>query len=388
MIDRIYIDNYKCFVNFEWKPGAINLLLGANGSGKSTVFEVLSRIRSLVIDDARVSEVFPASSLTAWDSRTTQRFEIDWSVGKAVTFSYVLELEHERASGISRIRSERLSTSGSVVYQHDGANVTVNGDQAREPVTFAFSSSRSYLGTVDLPPPGVAHWDDRSAAFATLPRGWLMTWKGILGFLSVHKLDASHIGGTVSGSTRELTSDGRSFASWYSVLLQEHPEAITTLQRDFSALVEGLRALRIMPSGEGVRHLVASLGPAPGERSSAAYDLPFAALSDGQRAMIVLYAILRARPASVLCFDEPDNFVSLPEIQPWLAELSAAVDEHHGQAFVISHHPEVIDYLAPLSAVVFERPNGGPARTRALSIDRALGLKASEVIARGWHDAA
>lgn len=386
MLRRIYIDNYKCFVNFEWKPEAMNLLLGGNGSGKSTLFEVLGKIRSIVVDDARISDVFGASTLTAWDKRTTQRFEIEWVAGKAVTFAYLLELAHERDTGMSRILSERLAANGAVVYEHDGANVALAGEPTRSPVTFAFSPSRSYLGTVDLPPPGAPASEERLTSIAPPPRGWLIAWKAMLFFLHLHKLDVAHLDGALNGEAGELRSDGGNFASWYSRLLQEQPDLIQTLQGDFSALVEGLRALRVVPSSQGVRHLVATLGAGAQEKVSTVYDLPFSDLSEGQRALIVLYAILRSRPAGVLCFDEPDNFVALPEIQPWLAELSAAVDEHRGQTFVISHHPEVIDYLAPTSAVVFERPNGGPARIRPLSVDRALGLKASEVIARGWHD--
>ena len=45
MLTRLYCDNYKCLVNFEFRPGATQLLMGRNGAGKSTVFEVLELIR-------------------------------------------------------------------------------------------------------------------------------------------------------------------------------------------------------------------------------------------------------------------------------------------------------------------------------------------------------
>ncbi len=35
MIKRIYIDNFRCFSNFELRPDRVNLLFGVNGSGKS-----------------------------------------------------------------------------------------------------------------------------------------------------------------------------------------------------------------------------------------------------------------------------------------------------------------------------------------------------------------
>jgi energy-coupling factor transporter ATP-binding protein EcfA2 len=389
MLRRLYIDNYKCFVNFEWKPDAVNLLLGGNGSGKSTVFEVLAKIRSIVMNDARVPDVFPTSSLTAWDARSTQRFEIDWAVPSlsGFDFSYVLEVEHERQTGSSRIKSESLSSGGAVVYKHDGANVSVSGGDRLPASTFAFSPSRSYLGTVDLPPPGTQSWDAPSAQFAAMSGARLLVSKGLLSFLAIYKLDVAHIGSAAIEPAPELRSDGVNFAAWYSRLLQEHPDRIARLQQDLSETVEGLRILRVVPSYRGVRQLVATLGTDAQGKPAGTYDLPFDELSEGQRALIVLYTILRVQSGGVACFDEPDNFVALPEIQPWLAELSSTVEASKGQAFVISHHPEVIDYLAANSAAVFERPNGGAARIRPLSVDRTLGLKASEIIARGWHDA-
>jgi predicted ATP-binding protein involved in virulence len=39
MVERLYIHNFRCLENFEFKPGGATsaLLIGKNGSGKSTV---------------------------------------------------------------------------------------------------------------------------------------------------------------------------------------------------------------------------------------------------------------------------------------------------------------------------------------------------------------
>ena len=49
MIERFYLDNYKCFVNFEWQPKALQLVLGGNGTGKTTVFDVLETLREFIV---------------------------------------------------------------------------------------------------------------------------------------------------------------------------------------------------------------------------------------------------------------------------------------------------------------------------------------------------
>ena len=39
MLQRLYIHNFRCLQNFEFKPGEASsaLLIGKNGSGKSTL---------------------------------------------------------------------------------------------------------------------------------------------------------------------------------------------------------------------------------------------------------------------------------------------------------------------------------------------------------------
>ena len=48
MLKRIYIDNFRCFVNFEYKPERKQLLLGANGSGKSSLLDAIRAVQGFV----------------------------------------------------------------------------------------------------------------------------------------------------------------------------------------------------------------------------------------------------------------------------------------------------------------------------------------------------
>jgi hypothetical protein len=50
---------------------------------------------------------------------------------------------------------------------------------------------------------------------------------------------------------------------------------------------------------------------------------------------------------------------------------------------LISHHPEIIDYLAPEVGLLFERDGPGPVRVRKYKPDESL--SPSEQIARGWQ---
>ncbi|HEV2963758.1 MAG TPA: AAA family ATPase, partial [Candidatus Angelobacter sp.] len=48
MLTRISIDNFRCFVNFEYRPAQKQLILGANGSGKSSLLDALLFLRRVV----------------------------------------------------------------------------------------------------------------------------------------------------------------------------------------------------------------------------------------------------------------------------------------------------------------------------------------------------
>jgi predicted ATPase len=86
-----------------------------------------------------------------------------------------------------------------------------------------------------------------------------------------------------------------------------------------------------------------------------------------------------------ILLDEPENFVALAEIQPWLLRFVDAVDEQGAQAIVVSHHPEVLNTLASGGAVVFDRPQGGPTRVSPFPISTNEPLTPSEIVARGWE---
>ena len=79
MIKRLFVDNYKCLVNFELPLEELSLLLGPSGVGKTSVLDIIYSLRQLLSGDARVTDrdIFPTSTLTRWQSRDLQVFAID-----------------------------------------------------------------------------------------------------------------------------------------------------------------------------------------------------------------------------------------------------------------------------------------------------------------------
>jgi hypothetical protein len=75
----------------------------------------------------------------------------------------------------------------------------------------------------------------------------------------------------------------------------------------------------------------------------------------------------------------------LREIQPWLIELIDRTGETAGQCFLISHHPELINYLAPSEGARFFRDNFGPVRTKRFEMAQDDAVLPAEIVARGWE---
>lgn len=74
MLARVYIDNFRSFQNFEFRPGAKQLLFGSNGSGKSSLLEAIRYLKSFVRGE---SNRFTQSTRTRWLNRPLQVIEVE-----------------------------------------------------------------------------------------------------------------------------------------------------------------------------------------------------------------------------------------------------------------------------------------------------------------------
>ncbi|GIW94340.1 MAG: hypothetical protein KatS3mg110_2381 [Pirellulaceae bacterium] len=187
-----------------------------------------------------------------------------------------------------------------------------------------------------------------------------------------------------------LKRDGSNFAAWYRHLLLERHDLVPGFTNALQEVIKGLRAIRMEKVGLDTRALMVIFEQhAEEEQHSPKYELRFDELSDGERALIALYTLLLLAGGQgyTLLLDEPDNYLALAEIQPWLIKLADACGNTIAQAFICSHHPELIDYLGPERGLLLEREASGVTRVRLVTeaFDLDAGLKLSESLARGWR---
>lgn len=375
MITELYIDNFRCLVNCTIRLTEHQLWLGDNGTGKSSVLDALQFVQRVISGD-HVEDIFIADDMTRWLTKPQQTFGIVLKLGDD-SYEYELVVEPDRnKQERCRIASERLSWNGQKFYWFDGREAhlyRINRDTGKveEGTQFSADWSRSLI-------PTIAERDDNRplVEFRRHVGGWLV----------VQPIPAN-MGGQADKEDRRLARDGHNFAAWYRHLCLESAEVPYKTGEALQNVLESFQALNLKEAGEA-RKLVAKF-----RSDKQDYKLEFPRLSDGQRQLIFLYVVLYALQTDypVLFIDEPDNFISSREIQPWLHELCDICDDSvelgdakDCQAIVISHHPETVNVMTDGTELWFHRPQASHTQVKSYPVHK--GLTPAETLARGWEN--
>ena len=370
MLNRLYADNYKSLTNFEFSPHETQLILGSNGAGKSSVFDVLLMLRDFITGQKKLDELGLASTLTSWDQRVQQIFELDVQAAEGL-YNYKLIIEHNVETKQCRVYSETLDFAGRPLLSFILAEVTIHRETHQVGAKFSFDWTQSAFVTLSERPDNQRH-------------RWFRDW---LARVQLVRINPFAIAALSDEEHSRLTRDASNFASWYRYLIQDSPDLIEAIRQSLANVWTGFKGLRLETVGPNTKVLKVVLH-AGSDGTGTRHELTLEQISDGQRALIVLYTMLhyvKSSSSPLIGIDEADNFVALPEIQPWLVSLCQAVEDQGSQAFLISHHPEMMNFLAPRDAVVLSRPGGGPTRIKPFQTTPGSTLTPAEVIARGWE---
>jgi len=364
MLHQVFIDNYKCLVNFELNLERIALFLGPNGSGKSSVFEVLHKLKGFISGADRITGAFGHETLTSWQRTPVQRFGLSATI-EGKTFHYTLEVEHELYKKLCRVKKEALLIDSRPLFELEDGTARLFRDDFSKGPEYPFDWSQSGLSSLQ---------PRRDNQLLTQFKEWISRMIIVQPVPGLMTAESSQEDANLS-----LTADN--FSSWYRYLSQEHQGRVFELVKRLRSTMDGFDSFRLASTGEEHRTLMAGFVERPGEPVFYRFD----DLSHGQRIIILLYALYFyvKDHAVCLCVDEPENYLGLPEIQPWLTECFDAATEGQGQVLFISHHPEIINYLATEYGHWFEKAAGSPVRLRRITED-AGGLPVSELVARGW----
>lgn len=361
MLTRVYIDNFRSFLNFEYVPERKQLLLGVNGSGKSSLLDAIRFLKSFVQGG---SNQFTQSTRTRWLDRAAQIFELEAQL-EGKKFEYRIEIGFAGSTKEQAVNLERLKVAGVIVFELAEGKIRFFPSES-ESVAVALQTNRSALHLSLLSNSDVRRFVD-----------WLD---------HLHCFDIDAYPGTMDESAdneeRHPDFELDNLAGWYRYLVQSHPSENVEFLESLRRCLDGFLTLKFSAEEDGVRKLRAEFKSPT--KKVVGYSI--AELSEGQRCLIALYMILHfliVRGDTVF-IDEPDNFIALREIQPWLLSAEEAVEDNNGQLILVSHHPETLNQWAKTYGLRFCRERNGQVRANRFSPDDTS-LQPSEVIARGWE---
>jgi len=212
MLKRIYIHNFRAFVNFEWRPPRASVLVGENGAGKSALIEVLWLLQDLVVTGKTIDETVSNSARTEWLKDEEQTVEIE--------LEQEGEVSQYRLGIRARAIHEELRGGGVLLYKAADGRVELHGNNPSPDgtprTTIPFDRRRSFLSALEPRADNT-----RVTAFRDqISSIWAM------------KPDPRRLGGAAVAESAFLDRDLSNFANWYRDKAPEDPDAAGLLRED------------------------------------------------------------------------------------------------------------------------------------------------------------
>lgn len=249
------------------------LILGTNGTGKSTLLDVLRSVRELATGEAMPDRCFPSTSRTRWQTLEQQTIELDMRLEEDL-YNFRLQLEPWGYPPRTRVRSEAVKCNGRSVFEFVEGEVKLYNDSFQQKVTYPFDCFRSALATIQRRQENIR----------------LMRFKDWLQNLHCLELDPRNMGASTDSEQPVPADDLANFADWYRHLVQERADQAARLQTKLREVLPGFASLDLRSAGGAVRFLSAKFSPPDGQSGS--YEVRFDELFEGQRVLICLYAIV------------------------------------------------------------------------------------------------
>ncbi|MEQ9549995.1 MAG: AAA family ATPase [Coleofasciculus sp. G3-WIS-01] len=342
MLQRLYVHNFRCLENFELTikgmPSA--LLIGKNGSGKSTIADALEGLQKISQGINRMRDLEELDIISPKDFARGRfdvpiRFEIEVFLDNKL-YKYVLALELPEKFRELRVSEEQLLVSGEPIYSRKEAQVILYSSWQNREAQFRLDWHLVALPVIQ----------EQSE---TDPLHIFKTW---LAHMIILAPIPSLMTGDSKGDTLEPRRDGSNFGEWVSGLLSRYPAAYARVDRYLREVMPDIQDFLNELIGKDSKSMIVRF-----EANSANLNVDFKDLSDGEKCFFICAVVLAANEfyGPLFCFwDEPENYLSLSEVGSFVISLRRSFKQK-GQILVTSHNEEAIRKFSDENTFVLDR---------------------------------
>ena len=360
MLNRLYIHNYRGLDNFELSLRGLSsaLLIGKNGSGKTTVGQALEILQKIAQGGSRFVEVVDKKDFTREQMDIPMRFEIEVELQTSV-YIYTIVFELPKDATELQIAHENLSLNGRNVFTREGNKMHVGDGNQHHPFQIT-------VETIGL------------SIIQSVPVSILKQWLGRL-------LILRPIPSLMSGETDQQKHSPyphttlTNFGAWFSALTQQFPATYSNMYEYLKQISPDLKEIQNVLISKNALNLEIHFS-----NNYGTLKLDFGDLSDGEKCFMLAATVIASSEVyqNTLCFwDEPDNYLSLDEVGHFVMALRRAFRSGEGQLIVTSHNPEAIRRFSDENTFVLHRSNHfEPTLIHPLSELRANGKLNGDLI--------
>lgn len=383
-IEKIRVRNFKVFHDMEIRDLAkFCVFLGANGVGKSTLFDIFGFLSDALNGNVRTA-LNKRGGFKEVYSRNGEgpiEFEIKFrndAVGEAKPPLITYELHINLKNGLPIITKEILSYrrgnygrpyrflefaegTGSAILNEEGFETEKQKfKEERETQTLASADILAIKGL------GQFQKFKAIASFRKLLESW---------YVSNFKVDAAQ---TVEDSaySEHLSVSGNNLAQVTKYIYETHPEIFSRILDKLQSRIPGIEKVEALETPDGRIVL---------QFKDGSFKDPFISrfVSDGTIKMFAYLVLLNdPQPHPLLCVEEPENYLH-PELLPELAEEFREYANKGGQVLVSTHSPELVNAL-DIKEVFWLHKQNGYTTIHAAQNDEAIKVLYENGDKLGW----
>lgn len=333
MIRRLYVHNFRCLENFELPISGHSsvLLIGKNGSGKTTIGLVLEILQRIARGTNRVGDLLKPGDLTRGRRDAPIRVEIeaeladsDALIGEGPhVYGYTVAFEFPDGFKELRVLEEKLTVEGKPVFTRNLAQVSLAKTGQDKDAQFRIDWHLVALPIIQQ----------------QSPHDPLFIFKQWLARTLILRPMPTLIRGESEEETLQPNAYVTDLGAWFSGLMAYAPAAYSNIDDYLKQMMPDLKDIKNPQVGRDSRSLIVQFSNEQGSVS-----VPFEALSDGEKCFMICALVLAANDTygPVLCFwDEPDNYLDVSEVGQFVLALRRAF-QSGGQFVATSHNPEAI----------------------------------------------